>query len=222
MSLRGKKRELVRNNMNIWNSYDFAMSGLGEKSRLLAKIKHFCKCIKWSKQRITRGYADCDVWEMFSFLQTLIPDMLQNLKDTRYGSPGYLGENYKNEDGVLVNDTCHEEWDKILERMIFLWREIDEETCSKKNSCEEEYFKAFDEFNDKYGFFGFKLQTEKELEENKKRGGGGTVHFMRELPEYKEISDKYDEEQKRLEEYRRACKDEAFDMMKQYFFDLWD
>ena len=38
----------------------------------------------------------------------------------------------------MVNDTCHEEWDKILERMIFLWRETDEESCSKKNPYEEE------------------------------------------------------------------------------------
>ena len=68
----------------------------------------------------------------------MIPDMLQNLKDTRHGSPGYLGENYINEDGILVNDTCHEEWDKVLERMIFLWRETDEESCSKKNPYEEE------------------------------------------------------------------------------------
>ena len=79
-----------------------------------------------------------------------------------------------------------------------------------------------DEFHDKYGLFGSKLQTEKELEENKKRGGGGTVHFMNELPEYKEISEKYDEEQRHLEEYRKLCKDEAFDMLKKYFYDLWD
>lgn len=36
------------------------------------------------------------------------------------------------------------------------------------------------------------------------------------------ISDKYREEEKRLEEYRRKCKDEAIDMLKQYFYDLWD
>ena len=206
MDLSRRRKELVRDNMNIWNSYGFAMSGLGKKSGLLAKVKHCWKCIQWSKQRITRGYADCDVWEMFSFLQTMIPDMLQKLKDTRHGSPGYLGENYTNE-----------EWDKILERMIFLWREMDEDTCSEKNPYEDEHSKAFDEFHNKYGLFGSKLQTEKELEENKKRGGGGTVHFMNELPEYRKISEKYDEEQKRLEEYRRSCKDEAFDMLKKYF-----
>ena len=89
--MRRSKSYEVRDPMNIWNKYDFVMSGLGKKSKILAKIKHFFKCVKWSKQRITRGYCDCDVWEMFSFLQTLIPDMLQTLKDTRTGSPGYLG-----------------------------------------------------------------------------------------------------------------------------------
>ena len=78
--MRRSKSYEVRDPMNIWNKYDFALSGLGKKSKILAKIKHFFKCVKWSKQRITRGYCDCDVWEMFSFLQTLISDMLQTLK----------------------------------------------------------------------------------------------------------------------------------------------
>lgn len=207
---------------NIWNKHDFVMSGLGKKSKLLAKFKHFCRCFTWSKQRIVRGYSDYDVWKMFSFLQTIIPNMLQTLKDTRMGSPGYLGKNYTNEDGILVNDTCHDEWNKILDKMIFLWKETDEDACSQKNPYEEEYSKALDEFWKKYGLLGEKLQTEKELEENKKRGGGGTVHFMDEIPAYKDISDKYHEEEKRLEAYRKSCKDEAFDMLKQYFFDLWD
>ena len=217
-----KKKTIDREPMNIWNKYDFVMSGMGKKNKLLAKLKHFRKCLKWSKQRITRGYCDYDVWEMFSFLQTIIPDMLQTLKDTRMGSPGYLGKHYTNEDGILVNDTCHDEWDNIVERMIFLWRELDEDTCSKKNPYDDAYMEAFTEFHDRYGIFGEKLQTEEELEENRKRGGGGTVHFMDELPEYKEISDKYREEEKRLEEYRESCKDEAFDMLKQHFFALWD
>lgn len=34
--------------------------------------------------------------------------------------------------------------------------------------------------------------------------------------------DKYMKEQKKIEEYQVQCKDEAFDLMKQYFYDLWD
>lgn len=87
-----KKTELTNKTNNIWNSYDFAMSGLSQKSRIWAKIKHIKSCLKWSKQRIVRGYADSDVWNMSGYLQTLLPDMLQNLKDHRHGSPAFLGE----------------------------------------------------------------------------------------------------------------------------------
>ena len=44
--------------LNIWNGNGFVMCGLGEKSRMLAKIKHFFRCIKWSKQRAKRGFAE--------------------------------------------------------------------------------------------------------------------------------------------------------------------
>ena len=149
---------------NIWNKEGFDMCSLGEKSKFIAKIKHIKKCIQWSKQRTMRGYADIDRWNMFSYLQVLIPDMLQDLRENRSGSPSCLGENYTNDEGILVNDTCHEEWDK----MIFLWRESREETCSRKNPYEEEYDKAFAEFHQKYGIFGEKLQTEAELEKTGK------------------------------------------------------
>ena len=82
--------------------------------------------------------------------------------------------------------------------------------------------KAFYEFTDKYGVLGEKLQTQEELEANRKRGDGGTVHFMSELPEYKEISEKYMAEEKNLEQYRIDCKDEVMDLMKEHFFALWD
>jgi hypothetical protein len=216
-----RKAKLPERTINIWNSYDFAMCGLGNKCKLIALFKHTMRCIKWSKQRIVRGYSDSDVWEMFTYLQTIIPDMLQNLKENRHGSPGILGENYTDEKGILVNDTCHAEWDEILEKMIFLWHETKEETCSQKNIYEEEHFKAFDEFTNKYGLLGEKLQTPKELDENSKHGVN-TVHFMSELPEYKDIDDKYHQESEKLELYRDNCKNEALDMLKKYFWYLWD
>jgi hypothetical protein len=83
-----RKDKLPERTINIWNRYDFAMCGLGNKCKLLALFKHTMRCITWSKQRIVRGYSDSDVWEMFTYLQTIIPDMLQNLKENRHGSPG--------------------------------------------------------------------------------------------------------------------------------------
>lgn len=207
---------------NIWNREGFRMCGLGEKNQFWARIKHIKRCIRWSYQRIARGYSDYDRWEMFYFLQHLLPEMLQDMRENGSGAPGYLGENYTNENGILGNDTCHEEWDEILDRMIFLWRELDEDTCSKKNPYEEEYDKAYGEFEEKYGLFGKELQTRGEREEMMGPDRMITVHFMDELPEYKEISDKYFEEKRNIEDYRNKCKDEAFDLLKEHFWALWD
>ncbi|MBP3677645.1 MAG: hypothetical protein J6I97_04795 [Agathobacter sp.] len=206
---------------NLWNKEGFLMCRLGENCMLVAKIKHFKKCISWSYQRAIRGYSDYDKWNMYSFLQNLIPEMLQDMRDNRHGSPGYLGENYTNDKGILVNDTCHDEWDKLLDHMIFLWKESAEDTCTRKNPYEEEYDKAHREFEARYGFLGEKLQTEEELEENRKRGGG-TIHFMDEMPEYKDIWEKYNAKELELDTYRLGCKNEAIDLLKEHFYALWD
>ncbi len=216
------RKKKISSANNLWNEEGFLMCGLGEKSMLIAKIKHIKKCVRWSYQRAVRGYSDYDKWNMYSFLQNLIPEMLQDMRDNRHGSPSYLGENYTNADGILVNDTCHDEWDKLLDHMIFLWRESAEDTCTRKNPYEEEYDKAHAEFTDKYGLLGEKLQTEEELEENRKRGGGCTMHFMDEIPEYKDISDKYNTEELELDTYRLGCKNEAMDLLKKHFYALWD
>lgn len=175
---------------NVWDKKEFRQCALGKKFKMQEILKYLKRCIKWSCQRIVRGYAECDVWNMDGYLQRLVPDMLQDLKDNRNGSPSYLGENYTNEEGILVNDTCHDEWDKILDNMIFLWRESNEETCKRINPYYDEYDKAFEEFTEKYGILGDKLRTEAELE-NDKKFRVRTGHFMDELPQYKEISEKY-------------------------------
>lgn len=215
-----KKRSVINRN-NIWRADDFRNAGIGKKLKLLAMLIHFIRCIKWSRQRIVYGFAECDVWDMDVFLQRLIPEMLQTLRETHHGAPAYLGEIYTNEDGIIVNDSCHEEWDGILDKMIFLWRESYEETCSRKNPYDEEYYAASEKFYSKCGFFGDKESTDEE-------GGkdddscGRKVHFMDELPEYKEISAKHKQESEKLDKYRSACKDEAIDMLKEHFSSLWD
>ena len=132
-------RDYRNSPLNIWNKKEFYMDVHFEKNILIGTVKHLKNRIKWSIQRIVRGYADCDRWSIDSYLQMLIPDMLQNLRDNRQGSPCCLADNYVNNEGRVVNDTCHAEWDKILDKMIFLWRESREETCSRNSPDEEEY-----------------------------------------------------------------------------------
>lgn len=148
---------------------------------------------------------------------SIVPDMLQQFKDTKHGSPGVLGEDYVNEEGILCNDTCHEEWDKILDEMIFAFREMNKETCQRKNIYEEEHKKVYAEFEEKYGVFGQKLETE-----TGKTSVGRRIHFPSELPAYKEIEDKYYQYDKELWKYRQECKDKAFELFSKWFYHLWD
>lgn len=77
------------------------------------------------------------------------------------------------------------------------------------------------EFIEKYGTFGEKLQTEVEQKRTCETGAR-RVHYMDELPEYKEIYDKHYEEEQKIKKYREQSKDEALDMLKEYFYYLWD
>lgn len=172
--------------------------------------------IRYSWQRIVKGYCDKDLWNIDCWSMRVVPDMLQRFKDTKHGSPGILGEDYVDEDGILCNDTCHEAWDKILEEMIFLFREMNEETCQKKNVFEKEHKRIYDEFEKKYGSFGEKLENSAE------KTVGKRIHFPEELPEYKGIEEKYYACEKELCEYREKCKDKAFELFAKWFYYLWD
>ena len=147
----------------------------------------------------------------------IMPNMLQQFKETRHGSPCSLGEEYVNEDGILCNDSCHEEWDKILEEMIFLFSEMNEDTCQKKNIYEKEHEKVSKEFEEKYGIFGEKLEKHNNNHEN-----GIRVHLPSEFPEYKDIEERYYDYEKELVQYRESCKDKAFVLFAKWFYSLWD
>jgi len=54
-------------------------------------------------QRAFKGWADCDCWDMDYYLSKIIPAMLRDLKDNRFGQPEELTE---------------EEWDKKIDEMI--------------------------------------------------------------------------------------------------------
>jgi len=48
----------------------------------------FFRQFKWAYQRATRGFADCDVWNMDNWLLDVIPGALKQLADNHYGWPG--------------------------------------------------------------------------------------------------------------------------------------
>jgi len=45
------------------------------------------KWVKWWYQRASRGYADCDVWSLDSYLNSFLPKALRQLKRDAIGHP---------------------------------------------------------------------------------------------------------------------------------------
>lgn len=175
-------------------------------------IRQLCKDLKYSWQRITKGYSDYDVWDIREWFKEIVPCMVQELKETRISSPDVP----TTEDGKDYN----QQWDEKLDKIVFAFREARMETCSKQNKYSEEWSKANEEFEKKYGLFGEKLQTDEEKEEAEATGHS-TMHMMREIPKYKEIDEKYYKESCELDKYHEEQFDKALQLFVENIRDLW-
>ena len=76
-------------NLNVWK---FGWGLWKYPANWPGNIKHIFRCIKWSFQRIVRGYCDFDVWDLDSYYCDLIHNSLLELRDTTHGFPYDLDE----------------------------------------------------------------------------------------------------------------------------------
>ncbi len=53
-------------------------------------VKYFFRWGRWSWQRAFRGWADCDVWSIDSYLSEVIPPMIERLNGITHGYPADL------------------------------------------------------------------------------------------------------------------------------------
>ncbi|MBQ7170104.1 MAG: hypothetical protein IJR63_09425 [Synergistaceae bacterium] len=197
----------------IWRPFDSENYRYAWRSgNILGVIRQLWEDVRCTYQRARFGYCCRDLWNIDAWFLDVMPRMLEEYRDTRHGSPVTDG---------TTEETCHEKWTKILDRMIFLFREASEDTCTRRNPYEAEYDRIQAEFTEKYGLLGEKLLTDAEKDEAEKRHGL-RVHFANELPEYREMCDKYFDEDRKIADYRGNCKDEAFTLFVRYFHDLWD
>jgi len=206
--------------IRIWHIFDKEEFLSDLRSNPITGIfRYVLRIFKYSWQRITKGYCDRDGWSIDYWFLDIIPRMLEELRDNRNGSP--VCDNSVSHELYLDNKEkekdIHKQWSNILSRMIFLFREANEDTCLKVNKYQEEYDKAENEFTDKYGLFGEKLQTEEE-----KKRGNRYLHSMCDVEEFKDIVNKFFEEDKKIIKYRFDCKNKAFKQFAKRFYDLWD
>ena len=153
----------------------------------------FFRRFKWAYQRAVRGYADCDVWNMDSWLLNLFHDSLNHLAEYHYGWPG--------------NDEFpeDEDWTKWLKDLAQLFYQADEGNDYYPTPEEDKYFK-------------FACEHPADIIEEIIAGKKMT-RFERVENPYSQSS--FDEMRKndemRAEDFRKA-----WDMMGKNFFRLWD
>lgn len=61
----------------------------------LRNIKMFFRCIKWSYQRITRGYCDADLWDYFTYHSELIIQSLTTFANNHISYPTHFKDDTK-------------------------------------------------------------------------------------------------------------------------------
>ncbi len=191
----------------------------------IAKFKRYRGNIKAAYQRIKFGYCYKDVWSIDWWFLSIMPNMLDDLRKTAHGYPSEVSLFDTNIQSVVTDPEKEAdaiaEWDRILSEMAFWLREANEDTCRKLNPYDEAMDVAHAEFRKKYGEWGEKLKTQEEIDEEKTKGVH-IMHTLGDVPEYKELMDKYFEEQNKIHQHRNESKDKGIDLFRKWFWDLWD
>ena len=94
--------------------------------QIMRLVKQIGRDIKWSHQRIWKGYCDYDLFSIDGWFMKIMPQMLKVFRETRHSSP--VAVNYHSHavflDEKERDQDIHDEWDKKLDRMIFLLGEM--------------------------------------------------------------------------------------------------
>jgi len=124
--------------------------------RILDKIKYFPQDLKHFYQRAKKGYSFRDVWSIDYWFMDIMPQMLTDLKKKKHGCPVQFTHN---EDGTEKDFAqAMEEWQSVLDRMIFCFTEMNDDTCSMKNEYDEEYSRLkIEEYKNNMKNEGFEL-----------------------------------------------------------------
>ena len=188
----------------VWRPF----SGYAYKKpwRIWDLLRQIRKDINWSHQRIWKGYCDYDLYSIYDWFLEIMPPMLKEYKKKRHGSP--VGKNKEIQSMIMTEgereQSIHTEWDKTLDRMVSLLREMDE----KSNPYTGEYFSMIAKYR----------------EGPIKEPDGSVSYRYADVtePADKELERKYHEEIRRLDAYRNDCKKMFFELFSEHFYDLWD
>lgn len=156
----------------------------------------FFKNIKYAYQRIIRGYADCDRWNIDNYIAYLLPAMLMDLRENGNSYPDFV-------DPSIV--TSFEDWQAVLQEMAEHFHNTLE--WEEDIPINKEIMKIYDKTN------AHILTPERIFEEDCKYD---------DKEAYLKDRETWFELEKEASKFREEEKDLACDMLKKWFFYLWD
>ena len=192
----------------VWRPMDHKkLSLLLRYYKLREIIQELRDSLKYCRQRILRGYCDLDSSNVFAWFIQIMPAILDQYKRTRHGSPAWSGCGFQLDflDEEERESECHDEWDRVLDRMVFLLWEMDRETCSQTNPFVDPLCDLLDAYQEDYDML---------LEE--------ILSQYDDCSSEADLEAKYREREKEIEAYQAVCKDEFFELFSKWFLDMWD
>jgi hypothetical protein len=182
--------------------------------RFFYKIKEFPRDLKHWYQRAKKGYSYRDLWSIDYWFMEIMPKMLADFKKNLHGCPSQFTTHA---DGTKYQDVDKgmKDWETVIDRMIFCFTEMHENTCSMKNEYEDEYHRQLHQPNEGKPVKEWFIPCEDTYKGEKLyRWNGGNVEPDLKENWYKKVLD--------IEEYREKMKNEGLELFCKYFWNLWD
>jgi len=190
------------NNLNVLT---YGYNYWGYIPNWFRNIKQFFRNIKYAYQRIIKGYCDQDIWDLDSFYSELFYQTLNELADTTIGYPG-VGEFADTEttDG-------YEKWKDTLREMAEHF--LNTQEWNKDIPVNKEASMAFEEMQSYVSDTYFE-PTDKNYSR--------LVEKYTDKDAYNKAKEIWLEKENKANDFRNWEKDVACEMLKKYFFNLWD
>lgn len=209
--------------------------------RIKNKIDDYRFNRRMAKQRKKKGYASCDVWGMNYWLGETFSKMVRELAGMKHGYPAQLSfeevdnfpidwieEESKKLEKIREKDDYeydlfdgYDRWYLILSRIAYCLEQTNDEITEIENEYNEEYNRQV--WGDDSDVKSFKQWWNKHhvVEKYDKNGKPKLYRLVTEEPE-PELKEKFWKREEEIAQWREDRKNEAFDLLKKYFWALWD
>ena len=211
--------------------------------RLKYKINDIIFDKRMRRQRYKKGYADVDYWNMHYWICDTFVKMLTDLRNTQHGYSDLEFEevdnfpidwkekvekelreaHIKRWGGDYDEDNNSLKWDLILTRIIWCLNQASDELTDIPNEYEEEYMRQSwgeDSYKTKKSFKKWWKSHFEVIKTDEK--GKPQLYRLKEREVDPELKEKYFNRMVEISNFRTERKDEAFDLIKKYFYCLWD